>query len=443
MQLPRLFRSASFRLASLYLLLFLLSVGTLATLLFINVRATLDGHVRSQITNEVNLLLFEFREDGLVELLEETEERIEKNESGERLLYMVQSPSGQVIFDRMPPVSPPYGWKDMGDSEKRLFHFTLLDNGYVLGVGKDLSELGGLESALLRAFGWALAAVLVLGVAGGLVLSRRTLAKVESINNTAKDIGDGRLSERIPLRQTGDEFDDLGQTLNRMFDRIEHLVADVRAVSTGIAHDLRTPLARLRNRLEGMRERLAPGREQAELGTAISEVDSILQTFGALLRLAEVEAGTLRSGFRRIDLSALVRQVVEAYEPLGEDHGIVLESNIQKNLELTGDANLLQQLLANLIENALQHAGRDVTVAVRLRAEAERILLEVADNGRGIPAEAREKIIKPFERLDTSRQGSGLGLALVAAIVRLHEADLQLLDNHPGLLCRAAFDRRA
>ena len=441
MQLPRLFRSASFRLASLYLLLFLLSVGTLATLLFINVRATLDDQVRGQITNEVNLLLFEYREDGLVELLEETEERIEKNDRGERLLYMVQSPTGQVVFDRIEAVSPPYGWKKVGSDNDRLFHFTLLDNGYVLGVGKDVDELAGIQRALLHAFGWAVAVVLILGIAGGLILSRRTLAKVERINDTARDIGDGRLSERIPLRQTGDEFDDLGNTLNRMFDRIEHLVSDVRAVSTGIAHDLRTPLARLRNRLEGMREQASPGREQAELDTAISEVDSILQTFAALLRLAEVEAGTLRSGFRRVDLSALVRQVVEAYEPLGEDNGIVLESDIQKHLEVTGDANLLQQLLANLIENALQHAGRDLTVAVRLREEARRILLEVADNGRGIPAEAREKIVKPFERLDTAAPGSGLGLALVAAIARLHEADLQLLDNHPGLLCRATFPR--
>ena len=447
MQLPRLFRSASFRLASLYLLLFLLSVGALAALLFINVRATLDNEVRSQITNEENLLLFEYREDGLVELLEETEERIEKNDRGERLLYMVQSPSGQVVFDRIAAVSPPFGWQEIEGNPQRLFHFTLLDNGYVLGVGKDLSEFGGMENALLHAFGWALVAVLVMGAAGGLILSRRTLAKVESINTIARGIGDGKLSERIPLRQTGDEFDGLGQTLNRMFDRIEHLVSDVRAVSTGIAHDLRTPLARLRHRLEELRERVAPGREQAELDTAISEVDGILQTFAALLRLAEVEAGALRSGFRRVDLSALVQQVVEAYGPLGEDHGIVFESNIRDHVEVLGDAKLLQQLLANLLENALQHAGRGVTVAVRLHAEVERILLEVADNGRGIPDEDRDKIIRPFERLETNRPdgvggggaGSGLGLALVAAIARLHEADLQLLDNKPGLLCRAAF----
>ena len=439
MRLPKLLFTASFKLTSLYLLLFVVSVGALAALLFFTLRAALDTEVRTRITNEVNLLLFEYREDGLDELLEETEERIEKNESGERLLYMVQNPAGNVIFDRVGPVSAPYGWRHIDSDSPRLFYFTRLSNGYVLGVGKDASEFGAMEQALLRAFGWALAAVLIVGVVGGLILSRRTLVRVDNITRTARAIGDGRLSQRVPLRHTGDEFDELGETLNRMLDRIEQLVANVRDVSTGIAHDLRTPLARLRQRLESLREQAAGERHRAELGTAIDEVDGILQTFAALLRLAEVNAGTLKAGFRPVDLSGLARQVAEAYEPLGEDQNIALATHIEDHVELPGDAHLLQQLLANLLENALQHAGRDLTVVVSLRRAGNQIVLEVSDNGRGVPAPARDKVIKPFERLDTGRGGSGLGLALVAAIARLHGAELRLLDNQPGLLCRVGF----
>jgi signal transduction histidine kinase len=439
MRLPKLLSTASFKLTSLYLLLFLVSVGALATLLFFTLRAAFEAEVRTQITNEVNLLLFEYREDGLDELLEETEERIEKNESGDRLLYMVQNPAGDVIFDRVEPVSGTYGWRRGDGDAPKLFYFTRLPDGHVLGVGKDLTAYGAMEQALLRAFAWALAAVLVVGAVGGLILSRRTLAQVDGITRTARAIGDGRLSQRVAVRRNGDEFDALGATLNRMLDRIEQLVANVRDVSTGIAHDLRTPLARLRQRLEDLRARTAQEAQQAELGTAIAEVDAILQTFAALLRLAEVNAGTLRAGFRPVDLSSLVRQVAEAYEPLGEDRDIVLETGIEERIELLGDAHLLQQLLANLLENALQHAGRGLTVALRLHQEPVCTVLEVADNGRGIPAADREKMLRPFERIDTGHGGSGLGLALAAAIARLHEADLQLLDNYPGLLCRVAF----
>jgi signal transduction histidine kinase len=439
MRLPKLLFTASFKLTSLYLVLFVLSVVALAALLYFTMRAALDAEVRTRITNEVNLLLFEYREDGLEELLEETEERFEKNESGERLLYMVQNPAGSVIFDRVEPVSAPYGWRHIDGDSPRLFHFTRLSSGYVLGVGKDASGYGAMEQALLRAFGWALAAVLIVGVVGGLILSRRTLAQVDSITRTARAIGDGRLSQRVALRHTGDEFDDLGETLNRMLDRIEQLVANVRDVSTGIAHDLRTPLARLRQRLENLREQAAEEQQRAELGTAIDEVDGILQTFAALLRLAEVNAGTLKAGFRQVGLSDLVRQVAEAYEPLGDDQNIVLDTRVEDHLELPGDAHLLQQLLANLLENALQHAGRDLTVVVSLRREAGLVVLEVSDNGRGVPAIERDKVIKPFERLNTGRGGSGLGLALVAAIARLHGAELRLLDNQPGLLCRVSF----
>lgn len=434
MSLPRIFRSATFRFAGLYLLFFTISVGLLAVFLFFHVRDSLEDDARNQISNEFNLLLFEFHEDGLDELLEETEERIEKNSTPNRFLYMVQSPSGRVIFDRIDPVSPPYGWQYITSGRSALFYFEELSNGYVLGVGKDLAALTTAERAIQNVFLWGAVVVLLIGALGGFLLSRRLLAIVDAITRTAKSISDGHLNERIPLQNTGDEFDELGKTLNQMLDRIELLVANIRQVSTGIAHDLRTPLARLRGRLETMRQN--PSLPGDDVDSAIAEVDAILQTFAALLRLAELETGTLKAGFGSVALKDLVEQMVEAYGPIAEDSGKQLILEDARSVSIAGDKNLLQQLLANLLENALEHGGSTVQVSLQLKGKTA--YLEVADNGPGIPAEARSQVIKPFQKGETSH-GTGLGLALVVAIVQLHGGTLELADNHPGLLCRATF----
>lgn len=431
------FHTASFRLTGLYLLLFVTSVGILVALLFFQMRQTLQNEVRSHISNDVNLLLFEYREDGLDELLEETEERIEKSRGHDRLLYMVQSPSGRVVFDRIPKVEPPFGWRMMGGKDSALFFFEQLDNGYILGVGKDMSTLAATERAMGRTLLWATLGVLILGSFGGVFLSRRTLAQLESINRTAQAIGAGSLAQRIPLRNTGDELDELGRTLNQMFDRIEQLVGNVRQVSTGIAHDLRTPLARLRNRLESLH---AEKNELTEdvIADAIAEVDAILQTFASLLRLAELETGTLKAGFTQVDLTALVSQILDVYKPIAEDAGKKLEQGKMDVAFIAGDKNLLQQMLVNLLENALQHAGEHCEILVSVKQEDRAVLLQVADNGPGIPAAEKERVIKPFQRLDET-SGTGLGLSLVLATAQLHGGQLQLLDNHPGLLCQVKF----
>jgi signal transduction histidine kinase len=439
MPIPRLLRTATFRLTALYVLLFVVSVGVLGALLIFTARSTAQAEARAQISSEVNLLLYEFREDGLEELLEEIEERIDKSADGQRLLYMVQSPNGRVIFDRVVPAAGAPGWQRFNGDAPREFHFTLLDNGYMLGVGKDLAGMQATHKALASTVGWVLAAALLMGACGGLILSRRTLAQVQGITRTAREVGEGRLSRRIELRNTGDELDALGHTLNGMLDKIESLVSNVRHVSTGIAHDLRTPLARLRNHLEDLSAQ-APGGVQAQgLVAAIAEVDSILQIFNAMLRLAEVEAGTLKAGFKPLDLSALVRKLVDAYQPLAEDRGASIAARIADGLVIRGDAALLQQLLANLIENALQYGGPEAEVLVSLECERGHMRMGVADRGSGIPAEHRARVMKPFQRMDSNPAHCGFGLALAAAIARLHDASLVLLDNDPGLLCVAEF----
>ena len=455
MRLPKAFRTARVRLLALYLLLFIGSVLTLEALLFWQLRATLQGEVRTQITTEVNLLLFEYREDGLSELLEEIEERIDKNSPRQRLSYVVQNAQGQVIFDRIAPIAAPYGWRSITNnvashnvatnSDLTEFYFTALDGGYVLGVGKNLAALTELKQAISHSLMVAAIAALLLGGVGGWILSRRTLAQVEAINHTARAIGGGRWGQRIAVQHTGDEFDELSQTLNHMFDRIEQLVANVRQVSTGIAHDLRTPLARLRNHLEELRAQPPADLDQA-LSAATAEIDAILRTFAALLRLAELEAGALRESFKPVDLAALTQDLVEAYQPLGDDSGIAFSfasgASASQSCIIQGDKNLLQQLLANLFENTLQHLSAGCEVSVRVERHGAQVILQIADNGTGIPASERARIIKPFQRLDpagTNSASSGLGLALVAAIAQLHGSELQLLDNQPGLLCKLCF----
>ena len=433
----KFFRSATFRLASLYLLLFVFSVALLVWLLFFQVRKTLENEARLQIANEVNLLVFEYQEDGLEELLEETEERIEKSRSRDRLLYMVQNPAGRVIFDRVPPVDSNLGWRQSHGDTRELFYFEKLENGYILGVGKDMTALAATERAMGRTLLWVFVVMLLLGAIGGIWLSRRTLRQLDSITRTAQAVGAGRLTQRIPLRDTGDELDELGRTLNLMFDRIENLVANVRQVSTGIAHDLRTPLARLRNRLESLQTHKSGLTDEA-LTEAIAEVDGILQTFASLLRLAELETGVLRAGFVTVDLSALVSQVVEAYQPIAEDAGKTLSrGHFDSDVLIRGDKNLVQQLV-NLLENAYQHAGQNCDVVVSLIRRDQQALLQVADNGVGIPVAERDRLIKPFQRREESC-GTGLGLALVHSIAQLHDAQLRLLDNDPGLLCEVSF----
>jgi signal transduction histidine kinase len=252
-------------------------------------------------------------------------------------------------------------------------------------------------------------------------------------------VGEGRLSQRVSQRNTGDELDELALTLNNMLDRIESLMSSVRHVSTGIAHDLRTPLARLRNRLEGLRDESSSITQSSGLQQAISETDAILQTFASMLQLAEVESGTLKDRLKPVNLGTVVQQLGDAYAPLAEEAGLQLNVQSNDNVMVRGDAGLLQQLLANLLENALKHAGSGTRVEMRVQRVAGQVHLEVADNGPGIPEAERVRVLQPFVRLGNEAGNSGFGLALVSAIARLHDADLQLLDNQPGLKCRLVF----
>jgi signal transduction histidine kinase len=293
-----------------------------------------------------------------------------------------------------------------------------------------------MQHAIVRAFIWAGALTLLLAIGGGVLLGGNFVRRIDTIGRTSRAIMEGDLSARIPVRGNNDEIDQLVVGLNAMLDRIQHLLDGLRQVSSDIAHDLRTPLGRLRQRLEDAREHATTTVEyQAATEAALAEADSLLEIFSALLRIAQIEAGAQKSGFTEVDLSALMRSIADAYGPAAEDSQHKLLADIADGVAITGDRQLLAQLFSNLVENALTHTPAGSTVRLALYPTATGFEAEVADNGPGIPEAERDKVFDRFYRLDRSRttKGSGLGLALVKAIAALHGLSLGLEDRKPGL----------
>ena len=334
------------------------------------------------------------------------------------------------------------GWLDVdrtegdGDVSHRRVLVGALDGGLRLAIGADREQIDEVEQAIFDGFASAFGAVLVLGIAGGLGLSFAFLKRVETIRRTAEAIIAGDLTQRVPVRGTGDDLDRLSHTLNRMLDRIAELMESLRHISADIAHDLKTPLSRLRQRLEtSQTQAQSVEAHDAAIEGAITHIDEILTTFGALLRIAQIEAGTRRSGFRELDLSAVFSTVVDAFAPAAEDAGKRIEAKIKAAIHVLGDRELLTQMLANLVENAIRHTPAGTRIDVSLGSDRERIVGTVTDNGPGAPPHERGRMFQRFYRLEHSRStpGSGLGLSLVKAVADLHGIALEIRDAEPGL----------
>ena len=298
-----------------------------------------------------------------------------------------------------------------------------------------------IDGAIVRAFAWAFAGVLVLGVTGGLLLSRDAHRRLTEISATAEAIIDGDLARRVPVGRSDDDLSRLAGTLNRMLDRIQSLMDSLKQVSNDIAHDLRTPLTRLRQRLEaGLVGPHAPARGLA-IEAALGDLDAILETFAALLRIAQIESGARRAGFDRVDLSEISRMVVEAFAPSAEDEGRTLVIQQDIPVPIDGDRELLVQLVANLVENALRHTPAGTRIEVSARRDGNDAVISVCDDGPGVPDESLARISDRFYRLEQSRStpGDGLGLALVAAIAKLHDAATVFRNAAPGLIAEVRF----
>jgi len=266
-------------------------------------------------------------------------------------------------------------------------------------------------------------------------------ARLDRVAAVCREIMDGQLSLRVPARASGDEIDLLAGSVNAMLDRIVGLMETLKQISVDVAHDLRTPLARLRQGLESTKFKAKTTTDYATaVDKAIGEADTILDTFSALLRIAELEAGTRRAAFKTVDLSRLFETVADAYTPPAEENGQRIVARIEPGVSVIGDANLLTQMIANLVANALRHGPSGTVVSVELSGGAHPVGV-VADNGPGIPEADRARVFQRFVRLESSRTtpGSGLGLPLCAAIAELHTVRLELKDNHPGLRCELRF----
>jgi signal transduction histidine kinase len=442
-RLTRILRSATFRLTLIYAGLFVVSACVLFATVFVIATAAMQNDMQEVLRTEALQLAEIDRRYGLLGLAEQVTRRMSYRTRGP-IYYLVQAPNQQVVVGNLPGMPPVEGVVDFvhdrdepSDARAKLtgFGLTLPDGTFVL-VAQDASRLIDMQHAIVRAFIWAGALTLLLAIGGGVLLGGNFVRRIDTIGRTSRAIMEGDLSARIPVRGNNDEIDQLVIGLNAMLDRIQQLLDGLRQVSSDIAHDLRTPLGRLRQKLEDAREHASTTEEyQSATEAALGEADSLLEIFSALLRIAQIEAGAQKSGFTDVDLSELMRSIADAYEPSAEDSRHKLEVDVAPGVRMTGDRQLLAQLFSNLVENALTHTPDGSIVRLALHPKANGFDAEVADNGPGIPAEEREKVFDRFYRLDRSRttKGSGLGLALVKAIATLHGLTLKLEDHHPGL----------
>lgn len=446
-----IFRTASFKLAAAYAIMFSASVAVLAAMVYFMATAALEHQEHTRLQAEAQALRTEFAHGGLRRMLDEIRARTRAHLAGGLDYGVVVAQSGGRIVGNIPTVKlqtgwarvigPPDGDEPAGEREDLLVYSTPLTRGLWLQVGDDVGREQVFGRAIMATFGWFLLVVVSLAIAGGIVISASVLARIDMITRTAEAIIEGDLERRVPMRGVADDIDRLAATLNRMLDRISLLMGALRQVSRHIAHDLRTPLGRLRQGLEDARERASVTSDyQRAIDKAVAETDGILATFAALLRIAQIESGTRRSGFRSVDLSALALQIGQSYAPVAEDIGKQLKLSVMPDVEVTGDRELLTQLLVNLVENAIRHTEGGELVQIEVLGGRHPTLI-VSDNGPGIPEDERKQIeLRSYRSGGRNRTGeNGLGLSLVAAVTDLHQAELNFSDCRPGLAVRVAF----
>lgn len=405
------------------------------------------------IEAEIIGLAEQYRQRGLAGLVTIITERVAKDPNGSSI-YLFAAPNRQPLAGNLshwPQITKtPDGWMNFqltdnlsnGKPHSARARPFILRGGFYLLVGRDISEIEEIQGLILRAFSWGLAITLALGLIGGLMMSWSMVRRIDAINQTSRKIMTGDLSRRIPSKGTSDDFDQLADNLNAMLDQIEKLMAGVRQVSDNIAHDLRTPLTRLRNRLEQMHWQEADAKQyDRQLEKSIAEADQLLSTFNALLRIARIESGSHNSRQDTVDLETLVRDASELYEVLAENKNQTFTIKLESGLQVRGDRDLLFQALTNLLDNAVKYTPSGGKINLTLRRKNGIVEIIVADTGLGIPVEAREKVLQRFYRLEASRSspGNGLGLSLVAAVAMQHHAQLILEDNAPGLKAVLAF----
>jgi signal transduction histidine kinase len=442
---PRIFRTLAFRIVLVYIAIFAISAAALVAFTYWNTKRALDFQTDQTIEAEISGLAEQYQRQGLGGLTDVVMSRAMRGGQGLYLLTdamrhpiagnldgwpeIIYRPDSFVEFNYDRRVG---GVSALRRARGRLFQ---LAGGFQLLVARDVHEQHETSRLFSTTLPWSLLLMLVLGIVGGAFMSRNLLARLDSINTTSRDIMAGDLSRRVPVYGANDEFDALAANLNRMLDRNERLMRGMRDVTDSIAHDLRTPLNRLRNRIDAALRRVPPESAEAqEIELASSEIDQLIGTFNALLLIAEAEAGLAREAMSRVDLRDVVEGIAELYGPVAEENGLAFEAPPSGSAFIAGNRTLISQALANLVDNAIKYTPA-----------GGRVPVTVADNGAGSPEEDRQRVTERFVRLEASRHspGSGLGLSLVVAVVRLHDAQFLLTDNMPGLRATMLFHHEA
>jgi signal transduction histidine kinase len=463
--LGKLFRTTTFKLTLVYLTVFALFAAFLLGYFALNTRRLITEQITDTVNAEITGLSEQYRLGGIRRLVVVVDNRSRRPGSS---LYLVTTFNGQALAGNVTALAPGIldnpGWTetvyhriDEAETNEHPAHEALvrvfqLPGGFRLLVGRDLDERERLYRIVLSAGRWSVAIVVVLGLLGGFLVTRRVLRRIDAMTETTRTIMAGDLGGRLPVAGTGDELDRLAENLNAMLERIEALMHGLKEVSDNIAHDLKTPLTRLRNRSEeALRSAKSEGEYRAALESTIEESEGLIRTFNALLMIARAESGQARDDMSEFDASEIANDVGELYEPLAEEKGIVLKVEAQTPAKVRGNRELVSQALANLVDNAIKYAqpagtganGATPEIVVRAFNANDRIMLTVADSGPGIPAADRSRAVERFVRLEQSRSqpGSGLGLSLASAVARLHGGELSLQDNNPGLKSVIALPR--
>ncbi len=462
---PRVVFATPFRLFAIYISLFCAAVAATFIYATVSVQGLLQREAEEAVHAEYEALAAHFRDGGLPSLVSNVSEH---SASTSGTLYLLTDNGRRRLAGNLEAVAADlwntegaaqFGYRkreENGISERQaLGYVARFPGGLHLIVARDIENQEALKRLLRKAFLLGYGFIIVIGIAGGVMVSRRILRRFDAASNTARAIMQGNMAQRIPVTGRKDEFDRLAKNLNAMLDRIQNLMTGLKDVSDNIAHDLKTPLHRLRTRAErALQSSRAPDDLAEALGSVIEEADALIQTFDALLSIARLEAGSRSESFGPLNVCTLTRDVAELYEPAAEERGLSLRLSCTGDVMMCGEKHLIGQALANLLDNAIKYAGPVAEAAIReggaplavdigLEDNGHSVDIVIGDRGTGIPQSDRERVLQRFVRLQPSRSipGSGLGLSLVAAVARLHGGSIALEDNEPGLKVRLTLKK--
>ncbi|WP_282027448.1 sensor histidine kinase [Ruegeria faecimaris] len=448
------FNNSRTRLVLASMVLSTLLTATVLALVYVTANRSIESETRSVVSAELTGLADEYERRGLIGLLTAIERRI-PTASERDALYLLTDRNGTKLAGNLrqwpDDITAGSGWVQLelrrSDSEQLVpisAASIRLPGGERLLVGRDALARQQFDRVLLRSVGFALAIALALSVLTGWLFTRLVFSRLSDIASTAENIVSGDLSRRMPLRGTGDEFDQVSGTLNTMLDRIEELVSNLRTTSNSIAHDLRSPLSRLKQRVESLSDsRKSEQDREIDIARATTEVDHVLRVLGQLTEISRAEAGVGREQFEDVDLNQLVADVVELYDPVATDQGVTLEVT-GSTAPLPGHRPLLSQALSNLLENALRYAPDGSTITINIADDGRYANLSVRDRGPGVPQDDLARLQMPFVTLDPARteRNAGLGLALVAAISHMHKGMFDARNCDPGLEATIRLSRK-